>query len=253
MAPRPYVLKETNWKTVKDTDYKVAILPWGATEAHNYHLPYATDNYQATFVSESAAEIAWNKGAGVIVLPAIPFGVNTQQDDIKLTINMNPSTQFVVLKDIIDSLEKQGIEKLVVVNGHGGNNFKPMIREIQPKTNVFLASVDWYTLGDHSIFEVQGDHANEMETSFMQFAFPDIVLPLSEAGDGADKSMKIKGFKTKLAWAPRHWTKVTKDTGVGNPRAATPEKGEEFYNSFINDLADFFVDLAKADVNDMYE
>jgi hypothetical protein len=44
---RPYILAETNWKAVKDTHYDVAVLPWGATEAHNYHLPYATDNYEA--------------------------------------------------------------------------------------------------------------------------------------------------------------------------------------------------------------
>ena len=43
MTPRPWILAETSWKTVAATDYRVAILPWGATEAHNYHLPYATD------------------------------------------------------------------------------------------------------------------------------------------------------------------------------------------------------------------
>ena len=41
MTGRPYVLAETNWKAVKATDYEVAVLPWGATEAHNYHLPYS--------------------------------------------------------------------------------------------------------------------------------------------------------------------------------------------------------------------
>ncbi|MCK4344643.1 MAG: creatininase family protein, partial [Bacteroidales bacterium] len=44
MESRPYVLSETNWKTVKDQDYEIAILPWGATEAHNFHLPYGIDN-----------------------------------------------------------------------------------------------------------------------------------------------------------------------------------------------------------------
>ena len=44
MSERPYILAETHWKTVKNTPYEVVVLPWGATEAHNYHLPYATDN-----------------------------------------------------------------------------------------------------------------------------------------------------------------------------------------------------------------
>ena len=73
--PKPYLLAETNWKAVQATAYQVAILPWGATEAHNYHLPYATDNYQVEYIVEKAAEKAWANGSRVIVLPCIPFGI----------------------------------------------------------------------------------------------------------------------------------------------------------------------------------
>src|SRR4051812_1592460 len=59
MPIRPHVLSDTNWKTVRDTAYSVAVLPWGATEPHNFHLPFATDVYEATAVAERAAEIAW--------------------------------------------------------------------------------------------------------------------------------------------------------------------------------------------------
>jgi creatinine amidohydrolase len=83
MNPRPYVLQETNWKTVKETTYNVAVLPWGATEAHNYHLPYGTDNIQNEFIAAEAAKLAWDRGAKVVVLPNVPFGANCQQLDIK--------------------------------------------------------------------------------------------------------------------------------------------------------------------------
>ena len=63
MAGRPYILAETNWKTVRDTRYEVAILPWGATEAHNTHLPYATDNVEAEQVAIRSARFAWESGA----------------------------------------------------------------------------------------------------------------------------------------------------------------------------------------------
>ena len=59
---RPYILSETNWKTVKDTVYDVAILPWGATEAHNYHLPYGTDIIEAESIASASAKMAWEKG-----------------------------------------------------------------------------------------------------------------------------------------------------------------------------------------------
>jgi len=254
MKPRPYILKETNWKTVKETEYKVAVLPWGATEAHNYHLPYGTDNYEATFVAELSAKIAWEKGVKVIVLPEIPYGVNTQQLDIKLTINMNPSTQMIILQDIIESLEKHGVEKLVVLNGHGGNSFKQMIRELQKGTELFISNIDWYTIGNwKEFFKISGDHANEMETSFMQYAFPKLVLPLDEAGSGEFKKFRITGFKEKWAWAPREWTKVTKDTGIGNPKAATPEKGKKYIKYVTEKIAQYFVELSDADISDMYE
>ena len=90
---RPYILAETNWETLKDANFELAILPWGATEAHNYHLPYATDNIQADHLAAESAKRAHEKGGKVIVLPTIPFGVNTGQYDIYLDINLNPSTQ----------------------------------------------------------------------------------------------------------------------------------------------------------------
>src|SRR5258707_15534090 len=135
---RPYILDELTWKTVRDTRYDVAVLPWGATEAHNYHLPYTTDNMQAEAVAGLAAERAWQRGAKVVVLPVVPFGVNTGQLDIPLCINMNPSTQALVLRDVAKSLAGQGIPKLVVLNGHGGNDFRQMIRELQPNVSMFL-------------------------------------------------------------------------------------------------------------------
>jgi len=254
MQPKPYLLKETNWKSVKTTQYKVAILPWGATEAHNYHLPYGSDIYETEVIAENAAQIAWDNGAKIIVLPVIPFGVNTQQLDIKLTINMNPSTQVNILEDVIESLEKQGIEKLVILNGHGGNNFKQMIRELQKDTELFLSTVNWYDIVNlNDFFDEDGDHANEMETSFMMHSYPDLVLPLEEAGEGRAKSFKIKAFKEKWAWTPREWTKVTEDTGIGNPKFATPEKGEKYVKFISEKIAQFFIELDEADISDMYE
>src|SRR5690606_1462133 len=71
---RPSILAETNWKALKDETFDVAILPWGATEAHNYHLPYGTDVFEADAIAAEAGKIAWEAGAKVIVMPTIPFG-----------------------------------------------------------------------------------------------------------------------------------------------------------------------------------
>ena len=254
MPSRPYVLAETNWKSVKDTPFEVAVLPWGATEPHNYHLPYATDNYETAAIAERAAEIAWSKGAKVVVLPNVPFGVNTGQLNLKLALNVNPSTQAALLGDLASALTGQGFRKLVVLNGHGGNDFRQMIRELQPKLDLFICSINWWTcVRGTDYFDEPGDHAGEMETSVMMALEPDLPRALSEAGPGKARKFRVAGLRDGWAWAPRQWTKVTDDTGTGNPRAATREKGERFLAAVSEKIAGFLVELAAADPRNMYE
>ncbi|MDJ1482425.1 creatininase family protein [Cytophagaceae bacterium YF14B1] len=255
MPPRPYILAETNWKAVKETPYEVVVLPWGATEAHNYHMPYGTDNFQCDYVAAESARVAWEKGAKVVVLPTIPFGVNTGQLDITLDINMMPSTQMAILKDVVDVLARQGIPKLVILNGHGGNNFQQMLRELQALyPTVFLCTIHWFRVIDgRNYFDDPGDHAGAMETSAMMHIAPDWVLDLSEAGDGSSKPFKIKGFQEGWAWAQREWSKVTADTGVGNPYESTPEKGKEYLDAVTEKIGGFLVELSAADAKNMYE
>ena len=251
---RPYVLAETNWKTVDPTPYDVAVLPWGATEAHNYHLPYATDVILSDHVAAEAARLAWDEGARVVVLPAIPFGVQTMQLDIKLCINIDPSTELAILRDVVASLDQQGIRKFVVVNGHGANDFRQMIRELQPHTRVFLSAVNWYKIVDNKrYFTDLGDHAGEAETSAMLHVAPELVRPLDEAGSGAARPWRIRALREGWAWSPRRWREVTADTGVGDPSRATAAKGKEYLDDTVRELARYFVDLAHADLAKLYE
>lgn len=256
MAPdtNPHVLSELTLTAVQAARYEVAVLPWGATEAHNYHLPYGTDTIQAERVAAGAARIAGEFGARVIVLPGVAFGVNTGQLDIPLCINMNPSTQMALLRDTGDSVARAGVRKLVILNGHGGNDFRQMIRELTPLTPLFLCTVNWYSCVDPApYFTEPGDHAGELETSVMQHLAPELVLPLSAAGPGKARRCKVRGLKEGWAWAPRQWTQVTSDTGVGNPQAATPDKGARFFDAVCHRLGEFLAELDHADPTDMYE
>lgn len=255
MSQRPYLLAETTWQTVQSTDYEVAVLPWGSTEAHNYHLPYATDTIQCDYVAAAAAEEAWEEGARVLVLPTVPFGVNTGHLDIKGTVNMRPSTQAAVLEDVAESLVGQGFGKLVILNGHGGNTFKPLVRELQTTVDdLFVCVANWYEIGEQATyFETPGDHAGEMETSVMLHAAPSLVRPLDEAGDGAARRFSIDALRSSWAWAERQWTSVTDDTGVGNPSAATAEKGAAYLDEVTTALAELLVHLSAADRDDLYE
>jgi creatinine amidohydrolase len=252
---RPFILSETNWKAIKDKNFDLAVLPWGATEAHNYHLPYATDNIMVEKIASESARIAWNKGSRVIVLPTIPFGVNTGQLDIRLDINLNPSTQFAILNDITDVLNRHEIHKFLILNGHGGNDFKQMIRELGAKyPEMFICTCNWYkSFTNSEFFETGGGHADEMETSVMQYLAPELVLPLNEAGSGIGKKFRIKALNENWAWAERKWSLVTADTGIGDPHKATPLKGEKCLKEVIERVGNLMTELAGSDINNMYE
>lgn len=255
MSLRPYILAETNWKAIKGQPFDVAILPWGATEAHNYHLPYGTDIIEADAIAAEAARIAYDNGTKIIVLPTVPFGVNTGQHDIALDMNMNPSTQLAVLRDVVETLNRNEIYKLIILNSHGGNDFKPMIRELGLQfSKMFICSCDWFkALDQAAFFEHKDDHAGEMETSLILYLRPDLVLPLDEAGDGKARKFKFEAIREGWAWAERKWSQVTPSTGVGDPRKATAEKGKKYFEAVTKKIATFFEDVAKTSPDNFYK
>lgn len=253
---RPYILHESNWKYIKEQNFDLAILPWGATEAHNYHLPYGTDVIEADHIAAESARLAYEKGSKVIVLPTIPFGVNTGQSDVLLDMNLNPSTQQAIIEDVVTVLNRQGIKKLLILNSHGGNNFKPIIREVGLKfPDMLISFCNWFqALDKRQYFDVwDGDHADEMETSMLLHLRPDLVAPLLTAGDGASKKWKVSALNESWAWAERQWTKVTHDTGIGDPKKSTAEKGLKFFTDVTQKLALFMEEFANADLKNMYE
>jgi creatinine amidohydrolase len=142
----------------------------------------------------------------------------------------------------------------VILNGHGGNDFRPIIRELQPHMKLFLCVASWYQVVETAdYFEDLGDHAGEMETSIMLHIAPALVRPLSEAGDGKERRSRLAAFREGWAWAPRQWTQVSTDTGIGDPSAASRQKGERYTSAVVERLSQFLVDLAAADPDDLYE
>jgi creatinine amidohydrolase len=248
------VLAECTWEEVRSARFEVAVLPWGATEAHNRHLPYATDNFESESVAIASASAAWNRGARVLVLPCVPFGVNTGQREVAFCLNMMPSTQTALIRDLLPSLQDHGIRKLVILNGHGGNDFKQIIRELQPSTSMVLALLNWWQVVPTSaFFEKAGDHAGELETSVMLHLRPDLVRPLESAGPGKARENRIAAFREGWAWMPRPWIKVTDDTGVGDPSSSSAAKGSAYFAVITEKIGGFLSDLAAADPSDLFE
>jgi len=129
-----------------------------------------------------------------------------------------------------------------------------MIRELQPVVPLFICTVNWFqAVEPKQFFSDLGEHAGELETSVMLHVAPELARPLAEAGPGRARRFKLAALREKWAWTPRVWRQVTDDTGVGNPAAATAEKGKKYVEAVTEKVATFLVDLAKADPKEMYE
>lgn len=239
-------LAVTPYGKIKDIPYDLVILPWGATEPHNYHLPYLTDCILSEAIAlDAAAQAEKNSGIKIMVLPPVAMGSqNPGQRNLPFCIHYRQETQRAILTDIVASLYVQGIRKLVVINGHGGNSFKGMIRDLAFLYPDFLLAVsDWYTVERaEDYFEEKDDHAGELETSVLMYYHPELVR-LENAGNGRTKSFGIPGLNEKVAWVPRDWSKVSEDSGIGNPRKATAEKGGRFARAVTARYAGLFRDL----------
>jgi creatinine amidohydrolase len=251
-APPPYDLFEANYRQLLDYRPNVAILPWGATEAHNYHLPHGTDVIEATAFAREAARRAHQQGAKPIVLPAIPYGNNAQQLDQVATIHFSTNTAAVILRDVALSLTKQGIDRLILLNGHGGNEFKPIVRDTQLELGLLIVVINfWQVRMDEAlrVFEAPGDHADEMETSLLLHLRPELVA-MDQAGPGAKIPLRIQQLNQPGVWTPRPWSKVHPDTGHGDPRAATAEKGARYFELVSAAIAQVIVGLSQANRGD---
>jgi creatinine amidohydrolase len=245
-APRPHVLREAAYRQLLESPPTVALLPWGATEAHNYHLPHGTDIFESEAIAEEAAGLATARGALAIVLPGIPFGNNAQQQDQAVTIHLQTATALAILRDVAASLVRQGIDRLIIVNAHGGNEFKPLVRDLMLEFPITILVVDFWKIRPDlrdEIFAEPGDHAGDLETSLMLHLRPELVM-LEAAGPGERLPHGLAAMKPCGAWTPRPWSKVHPDTGSGDPRGATAEKGAAYFKGITDELAALIVEFS---------
>jgi len=250
---RPWILCECNYAQVKANRPQVAVLPFGATEPHNLHLPYGTDTFQCDVIGERICRLAYEQGAKVVLLPTLPYGTETNQKEFPLAVNLNPSTVQAIVADLVGSLAEHDVRKIVLLNGHGGNELKSTLRELYGKLDAALFLCNWYTVvGDvyFDIFSAADDHAGEMETSLMLAYFPDLVARNADgtlaADDGATRPSRFDAVNKKWVSITRPWHLLTTNSGAGNPHEATAEKGERVVEVLAERLVPFLVELSKA-------
>ncbi|HYW49761.1 MAG TPA: creatininase family protein [Gemmatimonadaceae bacterium] len=257
-SPRPWLLAELTLTDVRAAQVEVAVIPLGATEPHNLHLPYGTDVFEATILGEALCAAAHGQGAKVVLLPTIPFGVETNMREFPLAININPETLNHFVRDIVRSLRQSGIRKIVLLNSHGGNEFKPLLRELAGE-GVQLFLIDWFrVLNDvySTIFEQREDHAGEMETSFALAYFPHLVRRNADgslaADDGGTRQTAFDAVNKGWVSITRPWHLLTTNSGSGNPHAATADKGRQCMALLVQRLSAFLVELSEHGITENF-
>ena len=242
----PWDLPVTTFADVEHLRYEVAVLPIGATEPHGKHLPYGQDAFHTAAIAERACHLANERGAKTIRLPTIPYGVDTNQLGFPFAMNVHQRTLNSIVSDLMDSLVHHKVSKLVILNGHGGNEFKSFLREQFGRRDIFVCLINWWTVaGDigAEVFTHQDDHAGEMEASVALYLYPELVH-LERAGDGSTRQTDFEAMNRGWVQITRPWHLFTKDSTSGDPRQATREKGVRYVDTTVERIAQFLAELS---------
>ena len=240
------ILEEMNAAQVRNSVNKktVAILVFGACENHGDHMPFGSD---FIFPIELAKRVA-RKSHNVMVLPAIPFGVSLHHSAFHMTISLEPSTLIKVIEDLFRSLVKNGISRILVINGHDGNIpaielAARTIKDRYPEVIIACLEAWWMLVGEitKGLFEVWNGlgHGGEAETSAMLAVRPDLV----------DMNNAPKEIIPNLPNNIRiyfNFNELTNTGATGAPMKASIQKGENALNaledvllSFVNKMEEF--------------
>ncbi len=247
-------LTQTNLHRISRRAYEVAVLPTGAIEAHNRHLPEGQDFLHASHVARESCRRAWSRSESVICLPALPFGVDCNQLAFPLAIHVSQATLDAMVREIIVSLRHHGIRKIVLLNGHGGNDFVPLVRQIQCDLDVHVFLCDWWRVGQDAyadIFDKPDDHAGQFETSVAMALYPDWVEP-DVAGDGATRPFRFEALRQGWVRTSRDFARLNDHAAAGDPTGATAERGRQVLELVCTRISDFLVELAEAEIDDHF-
>jgi creatinine amidohydrolase/Fe(II)-dependent formamide hydrolase-like protein len=254
-----YILGELSWpeakKRLKEVD--IALLPVGAIEQHGPHLPLDTDAFDAEYLAKQVASRCSDPKP--IVLPLVPYGVSYHHDDFPGTISITNETLARLVYEIGLSVSRNGITKLVMINGHGGNgpslNFAA--QRLNRDAHMFIC-VDTGETSDvdiEAMVKTQNDvHAGEIETSTTLANRPHLVKM-----DKAEKlipkfSSRYLSFTSKRAVPWYAFTKKISENGVmGDPTQATAEKGREMWRIMIENLVEFVEEIKKMTLDEIFQ
>ena len=277
-TPYPFEIKKVGTKTKTSTPNKnnymwekftwpeleerlkvvdTAILPCGAIEQHGPHLPVDIDYYDAVYLAGKVAEACSDPKP--FVLPPIPFGVSYHHEEFKGTLSVSNDALSKFVYDIGMGLAKNGIKKLIILNGHGDNapTLSYAAQMINRDAEIFVC-VDTGETSDidlNDLTDTPNDiHAGEIETSTTLAIRPEVVQMDKAVNETLSFGSKYLDYTSErgVAWYVRT-KRISKSGVMGDPTKATEEKGRKMWEIMVAHLVKFVEEIKKSKLEDLYQ
>ncbi|MGD9151806.1 MAG: creatininase family protein, partial [Desulfobacterales bacterium] len=253
-----YLWGELTWRQARARINKmdVALLPVGSVEQHGPHLPLDTDAFDADYLARRVAEACSDPKP--LVLPLISYGVSYHHADFTGTVSISNDTLARVIYEIGMSVSHNGIRKLVIINGHGGNspalNYAAQMINRDARIFVCVDTGETSDVDIYKIVETPNDvHAGEIETSTGLAARPQLVQ-MDQAKKQIPKfSSGYLDFTSKRGVSWYAYTRKISTSGVmGDPTKASASKGEKIWEIMIAHLVSFVEDLKRLTLEEIH-
>ena len=237
-------IEEATWTELNETETNLALLPIGSTEQHGPHAPMATDTLNAEAIATEAAERYTDP---VVVAPSVSVSIAEEHRYFTGTLWTDESTFRNYIRDIVTSLSFHGWDRVVLVNGHGGN--VDALREVSGRItrhdDAFAVPFTWFNeIGDHG--SGMG-HGGPIETALLRHTSPDVVHEdrLEEAANGAGDRWGEWQGNVNLAFDSDEFTE---NGVVGDPRDGDADLGSELLNTAADSLTELLSVLANREI-----
>jgi len=258
-AAKDYLLAELTWPEAERrlAEVDIALLPVGAIEQHGYHLPLDTDAFDAYYICREVARRC--NAPRPLVLPLIPYGVSYHHQDFPGTLSVGPDTLARFVYEVGMSAAQNGISKLVIINGHGGNmaTLQYAAQMINRDARIFTC-VDTGETSDADIArlaETKADvHAGEIETSTSLATRPELVDVTRLEKFVPRFSSQYLDFSSEygVEWFA-HTSRISPSGVLGDPTKASVEKGRAMMQVMIEHLVSFVEGLKPLSLAEIHE
>ena len=245
MRKNPLEIQHWNSADFRSAPFEKVILPLGSLESHGNHLPFGTDAMTAWLVAlDIAARVP-----KTAVLPPLNYGVSEHYKEFPFCVSLSFETEIALLKDILESLHREGIRKVFVMNGHDGN-IAPIevasrsVKVAHPEMKIVSLDAWWNMVGavlPEGFFEIWNGlgHSGEGESSICLELFPELCDMKAAAG-----LVPALPPHVDVKW---RFSELTNTGATGDPTKASPAKGAKMREVLVDTVVRILADLDEKD------